>query len=233
MICQKKWANQTEQTKIFLATEDVWWAKRAWHSSFLSGPTSETPRTLTIMPWLIASSLRRMRVKNKERNHMVTSQKSEKKRPGSPGRERFPKIRRNVQRSLSFIEHCRSPRVKDEEEAGDDKHLPFAFFGTSCYSHSHFPALHSASVHCGEQQFAFTPSNTTANSSFWISLPWVLWPRHRLGTNPPLLPKFPWDQKGKGQGYKWWTSLCQAECCKLQKTDVSLLLLQIPPFVLI
>lgn len=33
------------------------------------------------------------------------------------------------------------------------------------------PVLHSASVHCGEQQFAFTPSNTTANSSFWISLP--------------------------------------------------------------
>lgn len=98
----------------------------------------------------------------------------------------------------------------------------------------HFPVLHSASVHCGEQQFAFTPSNTTANSSFWISLPWVLWPRHRPGTNPPLIPKFPWDQKGKGQGYEWWgTSLCWAECCKLQKTDVSLLLLQTPPFALI
>lgn len=49
---------------------------------FLSGFTSEISRTLKIMPLLIASSLKRVRVKNKERNHMVTSEKSLKKKKG-------------------------------------------------------------------------------------------------------------------------------------------------------
>lgn len=46
----------------------------------LSGFTSELSRTLKKMLLLIALSLKRVRVKNRERNHMVTSGKSLKKK---------------------------------------------------------------------------------------------------------------------------------------------------------
>lgn len=88
---------------------------------------------MKIMPLLIASNLKRVRVKTTERNHMVTSEKSLKKK-GRQLRwgETFLKITRQEKRSLSFTEYLQrplSPRVEVEEEMDYNKQLPFTFFG--------------------------------------------------------------------------------------------------------
>lgn len=82
---------------------------------------------------LIVSNLKRVRVKNTERNHMVTSEKSLKKKARQlRWEETLPKIRRQEQRSLSFTEYLQrllSPRVEVGEEMDYNKQLPFTFFG--------------------------------------------------------------------------------------------------------
>lgn len=88
---------------------------------------------MKIMLLLIASNLKGVRVKNTERNHLVTSEKSLKKKPRQlRWGETFLKIRRQEWRSLSFTEYLQrllSPRVEVEEEMDYNKQLPFTFFG--------------------------------------------------------------------------------------------------------
>lgn len=88
---------------------------------------------MKIMLLLIASNLKRVRVKNTEKNHLVTSEKSLKKKARQlRWGETFLKIRRQERRSLSFTEYLQrllSPRVEVEEEMDYNKQLPFTFFG--------------------------------------------------------------------------------------------------------
>lgn len=171
MICQNKWANQTAQTKVFFATEADQWATAAWHSSCLGRFTSEILGTLKIMPLLIALSLRRK--SEEQRNHTVTSQKTLNKETRQPWwGETIPQSRRHVQKSLSFTEYCWGFQTLEGKMRRNwmiiniSHSLSLALPVTEGL---YFPELHHASVHCWEQQFAWTPSYMTKNRSVWIT----------------------------------------------------------------
>lgn len=170
--------------KRSLSQKQDQWAETAWHGSCLSGFTSEISQTL--IPLLIASNLKRVRVKNTERNHMVTSEKPlQKKARQLRWGEAFPKIRRQEQKSLSFTEYSQrllSPRVEAEEEMDYNKQLPFTFFGMKGWD---FPVLQHI---IESSSFPRLLSYNWKQQCLDYSLLWFPWPRRKLGTPSSCSP---------------------------------------------